>query len=218
VQNRCKFIYRLIRVLAPFVVSMTAFAAPKVEGEKVRNEKVSVTEMVLAPGESETVPGRVPSVMVYLDSASFEVTLAAGRLETITVQRGEVRFLPAERRVIKNTQSAALHYVRVDFLSAGNQDVWGTTGLAPHYKLLLENRYARVYDIRIPAHTNEPQHTHHDRVVVCLSGANLKHRYPDGREESSTLKTGETAWRRGSTHIGQNLGDTDLWVIAVEPK
>jgi hypothetical protein len=82
----------------------------------------------------------------------------------------------------------------------------------------VENRYARVYDIRIPAHTNEPQHTHHDRVVVCLSGAKLEHLYPDGRKEPSTLSTGEVAWRRGGTHIGQNLGDTDLWVIAVEPK
>lgn len=90
--------------------------------------------------------------------------------------------------------------------------------LSPNYKLLFENQYTRAYDIRIPAGTKEPQHTHKDRVVVCLSGAKLKHLLPDGREEPSTLKTGESAWRRGGTHIGQNLGDTDLWVIAVEPK
>jgi hypothetical protein len=41
---------------------------------------------------------------------------------------------------------------------------------------------------------------------------------PDGHEEPSTLKTGEIAWRLGSTHIGQNVGKTDLWAIAVEPK
>jgi hypothetical protein len=33
---------------------------------------------------------------------------------------------------------------------------------------------------------------------------------PDGREEPSTLRTGEIAWRLGATHIGQNLGTTDL--------
>jgi hypothetical protein len=32
------------------------------------------------------------------------------------------------------------------------------------------------------------------------------------------LKTGETAWRRAQTHIGKNVGKTDLWVIAMEPK
>jgi hypothetical protein len=41
---------------------------------------------------------------------------------------------------------------------------------------------------------------------------------PDGRRETSTLKTGEIAWRRGATHIGHNPGKTDLWVIAIEPK
>ena len=37
-------------------------------------------------------------------------------------------------------------------------------------------------------------------------------------QEISTLKTGEIAWRRGATHVGHNLGKTDLWVIAIEPK
>jgi quercetin dioxygenase-like cupin family protein len=90
--------------------------------------------------------------------------------------------------------------------------------LSPHYKLLFENQYTRVYDIRISAGAREPQHSHHDRVVVCLSGATLRHLMPDGRVEPSTLKTGETAWRRGGTHIGENFGKTDLWVVAVEPK
>jgi len=75
-----------------------------------------------------------------------------------------------------------------------------------------------VYDIRIPAGVREPQHSHRDRVVICLSGAKLSHLLPDGRQEPSTLETGESTWRRGGTHVGQNLGTTDLWVIAVEPK
>ena len=95
---------------------------------------------------------------------------------------------------------------------------WGAAGLSPNYKVLIENRSARVYDIRIPAHTREPQHTHKALVVVCLSGATLKHLMPDGTEEPSTLKTGEVGWRLDATHIGQNLGQTDLWVIAIEPK
>ncbi len=27
----------------------------------------------------------------------------------------------------------------------------------------------------------------------------------------------EIAWRRGGTHVGRNVGGTDLWVVAVEP-
>jgi hypothetical protein len=41
---------------------------------------------------------------------------------------------------------------------------------------------------------------------------------PDGRREAATLKTGEIAWRRGVTHVGHNIGKTDLWAIAIEPK
>ena len=167
--------------------------------EKIHNDKVTVFEVVLKPGERETATGKSPSLTVDLKS-------------------GETRFYDAGARAVHNTGKSDLHYVRIDFPGSGSAETWGSAGLAPNYKVILENRYARVYDIRIAAHTNEPQHTHHDRVVVCLSGAKLKHLLPDGHEEESTLKTGEITWRRGATHVGQNLGDTNLWVVAVEPK
>ena len=92
------------------------------------------------------------------------------------------------------------------------------TGLPANYKLLFDDRHSRTYDIRIAAHGREPRHTHHDRVVVCLSGAVLEHVLADGRREPSTLKTDEIAWRVGQTHEGHNRGDSALWVIAIEPK
>jgi hypothetical protein len=39
-----------------------------------------------------------------------------------------------------------------------------------------------------------------------------------GARSHPPSKTGEIVWRRGGTHIGQDLGATDLWVIAAEPK
>src|SRR5437763_1495627 len=125
-----------------------------------------------------------------------------------TPRRGDVVFRPPQRHVVKNAGASELRSVRIDFLTSGapHAPAWGTAGLSPNYKLLFENQYARAYDIRIPAGTSEPRHTHKDRVVVCLSGAELEHILPDGRKEVSTLKTGEVAWRRGGTHIGHNLG------------
>lgn len=199
------------------LASIALFAAPPVE-EKFRNDRVSVTEVTLAPGETETVTGTHPSVSVFWKAGSLEATRAGENSERIAVAEGQSVFWPAKGHSIKNTGTSDLRYVRTELLGEGKDDVWGKTGLAPDYKLLIENRYARVYDIRIPAHTKEPQHTHHDRVVICFSGATLKHLYPDGHEEPSTLATGQTAWRGGGTHIGQNLGNTDLWVIAIEPK
>jgi hypothetical protein len=186
--------------------------------EKVRNEKVWVVEQTLAPGEVLVLPANRANVLVYLDSGSLVVAPPHGVAHPQTVQRGDTVFNPPQAGSVKNTGSAALRIARVEYLGQGNQETWGNTGLAPNYKVLFENQYGRVYDIKIAAGTSEPQHTHHDRVVVCLSGAELEHIMPDGRKESSSLKTDEIVWRHGATHVGHNMGKTDLWVIAIEPK
>jgi quercetin dioxygenase-like cupin family protein len=186
--------------------------------EKFRNEKVVVVEERLRPGETQSVRGELASVAVYFEGGSLEILPEAGKPRKQTVRRGDTVFQPPEARTVKNIGSSEVHFVRIDFLGRGVQETWGATGLSPNYKLLFENQYARAYEIRILAGTSEPQHSHKDRVVVCLSGAELVHRMPDGREEPSTLRTGETVWRRGGTHVGQNVGKTELWAIAVEPK
>jgi hypothetical protein len=40
----------------------------------------------------------------------------------------------------------------------------------------------------------------------------------DGSKEKSSLQTGDIFWRLAATHIGHDIGLTDLWVIAIEPK
>jgi hypothetical protein len=186
--------------------------------EKIRNEKVLVEEQTLAPGETMSLPGDRASVAVYLDDGSIEVAPAEGAPWTESVQRGKAVFRPAKAGSMKNVGGSALRIVRTEYLGKGGSETWSSVGLAPNYRLLFENQYGRVYDIRMAAGKSEPLHSHHDRVVVCLSGAELEHEMPDGRKETSTLKTGEIAWRRGATHVGHNLGKTDLWVIAIEPK
>jgi hypothetical protein len=194
----------------------TALAATGME--RIRNDKAVVTEETLSPGEREAAVDRQPSVVVYMSSGAVDVAKAGGAARKQRVKAGQTEFQPAGMGALKNVGTAELHLVRVDFLTAGSDDKWGMAGLSPHYVILLENRYARAYDIKIPAQTFEPKHTHHDRVVVCLSGAELEHILPDGTIQPSTLKTGEVGWRAGATHTGHNLGHTELWVIAVEPK
>lgn len=178
-------------------------AARGAEVERLRNEKVAAMEYTIAPG-GELAGSAQPALVIYLDGPK--------------VKRGNVVFQAPGASAIRNTGGSDLRLLRIEFLGPGSDERWGTEGLARNYKVLLENRYTRAYDIRIPAGEREPQHTHKTRVVVCLSGAELKHVMPDGRQETATLKTGEVAWRGAATHVGQNLGKTDLWVIAVEPK
>jgi hypothetical protein len=205
-----------VRTSVAILLCFAGIASAAVQTEKVRNEKVAAFDCTLRPGD--TVNIKDPSVTVYFQGGSLEITPQAGNPRKVSVKQGDTVFRPAQAGVIKNTGSAEIHFARVDFPGPAGSETWGTTGLAPNYKLLFENPYTRVYDIRIPAGTNEPQHTHKNRVVVCLSGAQLRHLMPDGRVEPSTLRTGEITWRLGATHIGQNLGTTDLWVIAIEPK
>ncbi len=198
------------------VIMPSAMAATSVE--KIRNEMVLVSEESLAPGESTPMPAKLPSMNVYMTGGSVEVIPAVGTRHKESVKRGDTVFQSAEAGTIRNSGSSPLSFARIEFLRSGNPDTWGMTGLSPNYKMIIENQYARAYDIKIPAQTFEPQHTHHDRVVVSLSGAELEHILPDGSKQPSTLKTGEIVWRLGATHIGHNMGHTDLWVIAIEPK
>jgi hypothetical protein len=205
----------LALLLVPAFALATDVKAKEVE--KVHNEKVTVSEQTLAPGEIRSLSAEHASVLVYLEDGSVEST-SAGKIERQSVNKGQAVFQSANGATLKNTGIDPLHLVRVDYLGNGSSETWGTTGLAPSYKLLFENQYGRVYDIRIKAGASEPLHTHHDRIVICLSGAHLRHEMPDGRTEVSTLETSEIVWRHGGTHVGHNLGNTDLWVIAVEPK
>jgi hypothetical protein len=186
--------------------------------EKVRNEKVRVVEQTLAPAEALSLTEGRAGVVILLDAGSIETAPARAENRTRTVKRGETVLLPPGTGGVKNTGISALRIVWTEYLGKGSSETWGVSGLAPHYRLLFEDRYGRVYDIQIPAGTSELLHSHHDRVVVCLSGAELMHEMPDGRKEASSLKTGDIAWRRAATHVGHNLGKTDLWVIAIEPK
>jgi hypothetical protein len=200
-----------ILLFVPAVLAVT-------QTEKVRNDKVLVVEQTLAPGDAVTLSADRPGVLVYLDDGRIEATPVGRKLRTEAVKRGEAVFQPSRSGVVKNVGSSELRIVSVEYLDKGALETWGTVGLAPDYKLLFENQYGRVYDIRMAAGKSEPLHSHHSRVVICLSGAELEHEMPDGRKETSSLKTGEIAWRQAATHIGHNLDKTDLWVIAVEPK
>lgn len=186
--------------------------------QKLENDKVSVTEDTLAPGEAESLSEAQPRIIVYLSGSAVEVLPVQGAGSKEQVHRGETVFEPAGTQSWKNAGRSNLKFVCVEFLTAGDQKIWERTGLPPNYTILVENRFARVYDIRIAPHSYEPRHTHHDRVVICLSGATLEHILPNGQKQPSTLTTGEIVWRPGATHVGHNMGSTELWVIVVEPK
>jgi hypothetical protein len=199
-----------------FAFVTCAFATTRIE--MIRNDEIVAYDEIVHPAETEAPSSGLPNVTVYLNGGTLETTSTSGKSQSMTVKRGGAVFRGPRAGLISNTGTAEIRFIRIEFLGKVSAETWGTNGFAPSSTLILENGYARVYDIRVPAGVTEPQHTHHDRVVVCLSGALLKHILPDGHEENSSLKTNDCLWRRAQTHVGKNLGKTDLWVIAVEPK
>lgn len=213
------FMHRPLSI-AGMILGFAALQTSLIAGslQKIKNEKVSVTEVSLAPGETEAFSDARASMIVYLSGKSVEVTPGRGMNSKAQVSHGETVFEPAGTRSLKNPGSSEMKFVRVEFLTPGKQETWGRTGLPPNYQILVENSYARAYDIKIAPHSFEQRHTHHDRIVICLSGATLEHLLPNGEKQPSTLKTGEIVWRPGATHVGHNMGSTPLWVICIEPK
>ena len=202
------------------VITVTLLTLPSMAAgptEKISNDKVRVVEQTLAPGEVVTLPADRASAVVYLQDGSIQMTAPGGKPQALTVKRGEVVFQP-RTGVFQNAGASPLRIVLTEFLGKGGPETWGRTGLAADYTVLFENQYARVYDIKVSAGKTEPLHSHKDRIVICLSGAELEHEMSDGHRETATLKTGEIVWRKGVTHIGHNIGKTDLWAIAIEPK
>lgn len=207
--------------IASVVAVICALAVPAAHAasvEKVRNDKVVVTEVTLGPGESEATPEKLPSLMVYMSDGMVLNGTVENESEPRQVKKGEVAGFVVGVPAIRNMGKTPLHFARIEFLTSGKDETWGQTGLLPNYTVLHEDRYGRTYEIKVPAGTHEPQHTHHARAMVALQGAQMEHGLPDGTKQLATLKTGEIGWREAATHTGHNLGTTELWEIAVEPK
>ena len=197
---------------------LLSWAAAAVPAPAIQNDRVIACEETVSPAAVESPGEGLPNATVFLNDAVVSRTPDGGKPVTLTVRRGDVIFRGPKDGRIEASGGTEVRLVRVDILGAGSKATWGRAGLAPDYRLLFENGYVRVYNIFVAAGTSEPQHTHHNRVVVCLSGAQMRHILPDGSVQDSSLRTGDCLWRPGQTHIGTNVGRTDLWVIAVEPK
>ena len=108
--------------------------------------------------------------------------------------------------------------VRIEFGGAELKAVWGRTGLAPNYKLLIETATpGSTTSGSLPGRASRFTPTMTASWFVC-PGRNCGTFCRMGHTEDSSLKTGDCLWRLGQTHVGRNIGQTDLWVIAVEPK
>jgi quercetin dioxygenase-like cupin family protein len=86
------------------------------------------------------------------------------------------------------------------------------------YKVVLENDRIRVLEYRdSPGQRTSPHH-HPDYVLCALNAFKRKFIVAEGREVVREVRSGEVAWGKAHSHIGENVGSTDTHVLIVELK
>src|SRR4051812_16035629 len=93
--------------------------------EKFRNAKVVVIEETLAPGESEALPEKLSSMVVYMSDGVLETTPDQGKPHQDPVKEGQTAYQAARAGMIKNAGTSPLHFTRIEFLTAGSPQTWG---------------------------------------------------------------------------------------------
>ena len=85
-------------------------------------------------------------------------------------------------------------------------------------KVLLENPFVQVIDVRVPAGVAEALHTHGRGVTIALTDYDNETRLPGAQWVKGRTKFGDVRWADPVTHEARNTGTTEQHVIRVELK
>jgi hypothetical protein len=85
-------------------------------------------------------------------------------------------------------------------------------------KLLLDNEFVRVFDIRVSPGVFEAKHSHARGITIALSDYTNKATSPDGKVSPGQAKFGDVRWAEPVTHEARNTGTTEQHVIRIELK
>lgn len=86
-------------------------------------------------------------------------------------------------------------------------------------KLVMENAFVRVFEIRVPAGVSEARHSHARGLTIALSDYDNETRTdPNGPFNRGHAKFGEVRWAEPVTHEARNVGTTEQHVIRIELK
>jgi len=87
-----------------------------------------------------------------------------------------------------------------------------------HYKVLLDNEYVRILDVRQQPGDKSPMHSHPHHAVYWLTGSTLKFTSADGKTKTVTTKPGQAVWRNAETHTVEITGKTQSHALDIEVK
>lgn len=86
-------------------------------------------------------------------------------------------------------------------------------------KVILENAFVRVFDVRVPPGVAEPVHHHGRGLTIAMSDYdNETKSVPEGKINRGHNKFGEVRWAEPVTHEAKNIGATEQHVVRIELK
>jgi hypothetical protein len=85
-------------------------------------------------------------------------------------------------------------------------------------KLIIENTFVRVFDIRVPPGVAEAKHSHARGVTVALTAYDNETRVEGAPWVKSHTNVGDVKWAEPVTHEARNTGATEQRVIRIELK
>ena len=86
-----------------------------------------------------------------------------------------------------------------------------------HYGMMLENEHVRVIEMRLPAGQMDNQHSHRSETVYFIKGGSVRIHLPDGATAELEIPDGHVMWHEEWTHRVENIGDTEIHAVIVEP-
>lgn len=86
------------------------------------------------------------------------------------------------------------------------------------YKVILENDRVRVLEYRDSPGQRTSPHYHSDYVLYSLSAFKRRFVLPGGQELVRDVSSGQVAWGKAQSHIGENVGSTETHVLVIELK
>jgi uncharacterized RmlC-like cupin family protein len=204
----------------PFAVANAATAA--VAGPVIDNERVTVFDVKLAPGESgPATPHDEDTVIMFLEGGQIRSVDGNGKATTAQRNAGDVVFVPRGTDATDTLVSGEpAHEVVIALKDHKVPPIVNTTGLPaacprPGAVKVLDNDRVVVWNYSWAKGVPTPMHFHDKDVVVAyrFDGA-LKSVTPDGASVVNPYKIGDIRFNKGNrAHYEELVGDRQSAVM-----
>lgn len=204
--------------------------APKNAKVVYEDARIRVVRLQIAANQTLPMQDRPTRVVICLTRNDVVLTAPDGTQRTLHVAAGNMGWSGPGRRSVRNLE-APLENVIVEIKNA-HEPARPVTNRASdtealvesHHRLVVDNQYVRVYDVRIPPGSVTEYHRHaYDTVSVRVSGAVAAEQRKGGEwSMPHTAAPGEAEMVEYAhaplVHRVRNLGEQEFHVVLVELK